>query len=165
MEKASIIFSVLIHSDEFMFIFWGFLGMINIFWDSIRLRTKILSEEQLIEINPKFKGIKSDYTVFSIFWIFVVLLLPLLTIFANLDTWAMEMYGRRFFPMLVYFFSGYGIYQGVFALSKSVYPMGKMLSFQYAEEKVIKHFAKEHIIVSLVLFVMSVSSFFIIVQF
>jgi hypothetical protein len=165
MDKVAIIFSTLIHSDDFMYIFWGGLGMLNMFWDSIRLRSEVLSEEKLVEIDRRFRGIKSNYTVFSIFWIFVVLLLPFLTIFRDIDSWTVETYGRRFYPAMVYFFSGYGIYQGLFALSKGVYPMGRALFFQYADEKVIRSVAKEHIIVSLILFVVSVLSFFIVVQF
>lgn len=165
MEKVTIIFSTLIHSDDFMYIFWGSLGMLNMFWDSIRLRSEVLSEEKLVEIDRKFRGIKSNYTTFSIIWISVVFLLPILTIFQSIDSWAVETYGRRFFPAIVYFFSGYGIYQALFALSKGVYPMGKMLVFKYADEKVIRSFAKEHIIFSLILFAVSLLSFFIIVRF
>ncbi len=165
MEKVTIIFSTLIHSDDFMYLFWGGLGMLNIFWDSIRLRSEVLSEEKLVEIDRKFRGIKSNYTIFSVIWLSVMFLLPLLTIFPTIDSWAVETYGRRFFPAIVYFFSAYAIYQGLFALSKGVYPMGKALFFQYADEKVIRSFAKEHIVFSLILFVVSVLSFFIVVQF
>ena len=64
MEKASIIFSVLIHSDEFMYLFWGALGIINMSLGTYLLKSKGLGEKELAEISPKFKNINSDYMVF-----------------------------------------------------------------------------------------------------
>ena len=166
MEKASAIFVELMSSKNFILLFWGFFIMLNMFWESIRLRSKILSEEDLVEIDPKFKGIKSEYVAFSFFWL-SILLFSLMVIFPRLDSWAMKTYGKRFDAMLmsVFFFSGYGIYQGAFALLKGVYPIRTMLAFRYDDEKIISRVAKEHIIFSLILFVSSILLFFIFAQF
>jgi len=164
MEKASNIFRVLINNNDFMLFFWFFFSIPSMFWESIRLRSKVLSEEDLVEIDPKFKGIKSEYTAFGLFAI-VVLLFLLTVVFPRFASWAMKTYERRFDPMLIFFFSGYGIYQAIFALRKGVYPMGKMLTFRYDDEKVIRRVAKEHILVSLVLFAGSVLFFFVFAQF
>ena len=164
MNNISVFFSELLHNDKFLFYFWGILGSVIFFWESIRLRVPALTEEQLVEINPDFKGIKSSYQNFGLISI-AILTTSLIMIFSRIDSWAIETYERRFFPMFVFFLSGYGIYQGTFAMLNNVYPMRKLLIFKYAEKEEIQRVAKEQITVSIVLFVLSVLSFFIIVQF
>jgi hypothetical protein len=159
MEKASIIFSVLIHSDEFMYLFWGILGFFNMILGSFLLMSKSLGEKELVEISPDFKNINSDYIVFSIFAIMLIIT-PILIMMSGLDKWALANYMRRFYPTFVFFFSGYGIYQALFAISKGVYPMGKILYFIYDDIKVIRRAAKIHIISSVVLFALSILVFF-----
>ncbi len=160
MEKASIIFSVLIHSDEFRYLFWGVLGFFNMSLGSFLLKSKGLGEKELTEISPNFKNINSDYIVFSLFAIMLIIA-PIWITMSSLDKWALANYGRRFYPTFVFFCSGYGIYQALFAISKGVYPMGKILYFVYDDVKLIRHAAKIHIISSVVLFVLSILVFFI----
>jgi hypothetical protein len=159
MEKASIIFSVLIHSDEFMYLFWGALGIINMSLGTYLLKSKGLGEKELTEISPKFKNINSDYIVFSFFAIMLIIA-PVLLMMSGTDKWAMANYGRRFYPAIAFFCSGYGIYQALFAIFKDVYPMGKILYFIYDDIKVIRRAAKIHIISSVALFALSILVFF-----
>jgi len=159
MEKASIIFSVLMHSDDFMYLFWGALGILNMGLGSFLLKSKGLTEKELVEISPHFKNMISNYTVFSVFAIMLIIA-PIWITMSGLNNWALVHYGRKFYPSIVFFFSGYGIYQALFAISKGVYPMGKMLYFIYDDVKLIQRAAKIHIISSVVLFVLSVLVFF-----
>ena len=160
MEKASIIFSVLIHSDEFMYLFWGALGILNMGLGSFLLKSKALGEKELAEISPNFKNIISDYVVFSLFAI-ILIIAPIWMMMSGLNNWALTNYGRKFYPSFVFFFSGYGIYQALFAITKGVYPMGKILYFIYDDVKSIRRAAKIQIISSVSLFVLSVLVFFI----
>ena len=160
MEKASIIFSVLIHSEEFMYLFWGILGFFNMSLGSFLLKSKALSEKELAEISPNFKNIISDYVVFSLFAIALIIAL-IWMMMSGLNNWALTNYGRKFYPLFVFFFSGYGIYQALFAITKGVYPMGKILYFIYDDMKLIRRVAKIQIISSVALFVLSVLVFFV----
>ena len=160
MEKASIIFSVLIHSDEFMYLFWGALGIINMSLGTYLLKSKGLGEKELAEISPNFKNIISDYVVFSLFAIALIIAL-IWMMMSGLNNWALTNYGRKFYPSFVFFFSGYGIYQALFAITKGVYPMGKILYFIYDDMKSIRRVAKIQIISSVALFVLSVLVFFV----
>jgi len=158
MEKASIIFSILIHNDSFMGIFWGFLGILNLSWGFFCLRANSLSEKELGEIDPRFENINLDYAIFSLFAACITLFL-LFTMQSSLDKWAMANYGREFYPVFVFFFSAYGIYQALFAIRKGVYPMGIIMSFQYAETTAVRRVAIYQITASTILFVVSVLFF------
>ncbi len=144
-----------------MFGFWGILGMFNLFWDLFFFRSKVFSEEQLVEINPKFRGIKSYDSSFNLIAVIFILVLTMAT-WSSLDKWALINYGRRFYPLVVFFTSAFGISQGSFALLKDVYPVLKMSYFRYADVKVVHRAAKYQITSSIAVFVLAVSSFFII---
>ena len=159
MEKASIIFSILIRNDDFMYLFWGGLGLINILLGSFLIRSKPMGEKELVEISPDYKNINADYMIFTLFAIFLIGF-PMLLMWSRLDKWAEMNYSRDFYPLFVFFFSGYGIYQAVFALSKGVYPMGKVMSFLYDDSNLIRRAARIHITSSSVLFVLSLLTFF-----
>ncbi len=161
MEKTTTIFLELIHDDKFMFYFWGFLGMFNLFWDLFFFRSKVFSEEQLIEIDPKFQGIKSYDSTFNLITIALILVL-MMTSWSSLDNWALTNYGRRFYPFVVFFTSALGVSQGVFALLRDVYPVLKMPYFRYTNVKVIHHTARYQIASSIAVFILSILSFFII---
>jgi len=144
-----------------MSIFWGMLGLINLFWGYCFFRSKTLTEKELVAISPKFKGIDSHYISFSIFWIFFVFLIPLWTIASPIDNWSLMNYGRRFYPEIIFFTSLYTIYQDLFAIARGVYPQGKMLWYGYSDERLVRQVAKRQIISSIVLLVASVLFFFI----
>jgi hypothetical protein len=160
METASMILSRLIQSDEVMYLFWGVLGALNLFFGSFLLKGEHLNEEELTKKSPDFKHINSDYMIFSVIAIAILFLLLGMT-WSRFDNWAWVNYGRKFYPSVVFLFSAYGIYQALFALSKGVYPMGRMLSFIFDDGEVIRRAAKRQIISSIGLSLLSVLFFFI----
>jgi len=161
MEKISIIFSVLIHSDEFMYLFWGILGFFNLSSGSFFLKAKGVTEKQLKEISPVHEHVMYDYTVYSVYTVALTLVLTWI-IMSSFNDWALVNYGRKFYPSLVFSFSIYGVFTALFALSKGVYPIAqpRLLYFIYDDTKLIHRAAKLHIIISVVLLVMSVLVFF-----
>jgi len=161
MEKVSIIFSVLIHSDEFMYLFWGALGFLNLRAGSFFLKEKGVTEKQLKEISPAHEHVMYDYTVYSVYTFALTFVLTWI-IMSSFNNWALENYGRKFYPSLVFGFSIYGVFTALFALSKGVYPIAqpRLLYFIYDDIKLIHRAAKLHIIISVVLLCMSVLVFF-----
>ena len=161
MEKASIIFSVLIHSDEFMYLFWGILGVLNLSSGSFLLKSKGVTEKQLKEISPAHEHIMYDYTVYSVYTFALTFVLTWIAM-SSFNDWALENYGRNFYPSLIFGFAIYGVVTALFAMSKGVYPIvrPRMLFFIYDDVKLINRAAKFHIIISIVLFSMSVLVFF-----
>ena len=132
MEKAIIIFSILTHDYGFMMCFWGIVALPVCTWHLWYFRSdKNYSEKELIELNPKFSGINSQYLVFTVFWVFIAIAFFIAEIQPRLDKWALLNYGIRFYPVIQIFFGGLGIHQGLFALITGVYPMGKTTSYIY----------------------------------
>ena len=123
------------------------------------LKAKGLGAKELAGISPNFKNIISDYVVFSLVAIMIILA-PMWMMMSSLDKWALLNYGRRFYPSFVFFFSGYGIYQALVAITKGVYPMGNILYFVYDDVKRIRHAAIIHAISSVTLFALAVLVFF-----
>ncbi len=161
MEKALIIFSVLIHSDEVMYLFWGILGLLNLKAGSFLLKEKAVTENKLKEISPDHEHIMYDYTTYSVYTLALTFILTWI-IMSSFNDWALVNYGRKFYPSLIFGFSIYGVFTALFALSKGVYPIvqPRMLHFIYADGKLINRAAKLHIIISVVLLSMSVLFFF-----
>ena len=161
MEKALIIFSILIHNYDFMFLFCMFItfpvGMWHIFYFPSKSR---FNEKALAEISPEFKNINSDYIVFSVFAVAFLMLFPLLVLAPSWDKWAMLNYGIKFYPSIIFFNAGYGIYQGLFALIKGVYPMAKSLTYAYDDKAKIQRIGKYQIIISISAFILAALFFF-----
>ncbi len=161
MEKASIIFSVLIHSDEFMYLFWGVLGVLNLGAGSFLLKAKAVTGNKLKEISPDHEHIMYDYTTYGIYTLALTFVLTWI-VMSSFNDWALANYGRKFYPSLIFGFSIYGIFIALFAQSKGVYPIiqPKMLFFIYDDIKLVHRAVKLHIIISVVLLSMSVLVFF-----
>jgi len=162
MEKTWIIFSVLIHSDEFMYLFWGVLGVLNLRAGSFFLKGKEATENNLREISPEHEHIMYDYTTYSIYTLTLTFVLTWIMI-SSFNDWALLNYGRKFYPSLVFGFSLYGVFTALFALSKGIYPIAqpRLLYFIYDDINLIHRAAKLHIIISVVLLIMSVLVFFV----
>ncbi len=157
MEKALITFSILTHDHDFMAWFWMFATLPVGIWHIFYFPSKSqLNEKALAEISPEFKSINSDYIVFSIFAVAVLMLFPLLVLAPSWDTWSMLKYGIKFYPSIVFFTAGYGIYQGLFAFTKGVYPMAKSLTYAYDDKTKIRRVAIYQIVISIsaIIFVM-----------
>ncbi len=161
MGRVSIVVSILLKDDGFMFIFWGILCGFNLFWDTYCFRSKHLSENELVEISPDFKGINSHYLMFALLYYVFLICIPYLIFSPRLDSWSLMNYGRRFSPSFTFIFSGIGIYQGAFALTKGVYPQIKYFGYIYNDIKHIRRVAAYQIISSISLIVLSVLAFLI----
>ena len=70
----------------------------------------------------------------------------------------------RFYPVGVVFAVGYGIYQGMFALRKGVYPMAKSLLYIYDDKARIRSIAKYQILIALTTFCVAILFFFVTVR-
>jgi len=149
MDKAAIIFSILTHDYEIMLWFWVIVTFPVGFWHLFYFPSKThISEKELTEISPEFKSINSEYIVFSIFAIGLFMMFPLLVLAPSWDKWSVLKYGIRFYPSILSFTAGYGIYQGLFALIRGVYPMAKSLNYVYDDKAKIRRIAKYQILIS-----------------
>ena len=161
MEKGSLIFSILTHDYEFMRWFWLFaalpIGIWHVFYFP---SSKHLTEKELVGISSEFEGINGDYIGFSVVAICLLIGFPLIVLASGLDKWAIEKFGVGFYPSSTLFGAGYGIYQGLFALRKSVYPMGKSLTYAYDDKAKIRRVAKNQILSSISAVVFAVLFFF-----
>ena len=161
MEKTLIIFSILTHNHDFMMFFWLFVTMPVGIWHTFYFPSKShVSEKALVEISPEFKSINAEYIVFSIFAVGLLMLFPLLGLSPSLDKWSMMKYGIRFYPSILSFTAGFGIYQGLFALIKGVYPMAKSLYYVCDDKAKIRRIAKYQILISVFAVVFVVLFFF-----
>jgi hypothetical protein len=161
MEKLSIIFSVLAHDYKFMGFFWLFITMPVGIWHIFFFhRKKSLTEKELIEISLRFSGIDLRYMIFSVIWILGVMVFPFITFSSRLDHWSLINHGIRFYPLVVWFTAGYGIYQGLFALLSGVYPMTRTLSYVHGDISLIRSVAKYQILISIVALIIVVLFFF-----
>jgi hypothetical protein len=154
MEKLPEFLSTLLNHDGFMFLFWALIASPLALWQVWYFRDKkALTEAELIKLSNKFEGINSTYFVFS-----VVVLLPLLflsvTLFSSVAmAWIPLIFGLRLFPLMFVIFAAYGIYQALFAIYKSVYPMGKSMSYIYDDKAAIHRAARLQIVISLGVYV------------
>jgi hypothetical protein len=160
MERLSIIISILLRDDGFMYIFWAVLCGFNLFWDSYCFRSKHLTENELVAISPNFKGINSAYLLFALLG-FLLFCVPYFALSPRLDQWALMNYGRRFSPSITFIFAGLGIYQGAFAMVKGVYPQIKYFGYIYTDVNRIRRVAMYQIVTSIILVVLSVLVFFV----
>ncbi len=150
MEKVLIILSTLTHNHNFMLWFWFFATIPVAIWQVFYFPAKKqLTEKELAEISPEFKNINADYVVFSIFAIGLLIGFPLLVLAPSLDKWAVQNFGIEFYPSMTMFSAGYGIYQGLFALIKGVYPMAKSLTYAYDDAAKVRRAAKYQIVISI----------------
>lgn len=162
MDKAAIIFSILTHDYDFMQIFWLFVSLPAGFWHLFSFPSKKqLTEKELVEISPTFKGIDSDYIIFSILGLGLLVLLPTFVFLPEVDHWAELNFGIRFYPSSAVFAVGYGISQGLFALFKGVYPRAKFLLYIYDEEVRIRRVAMYQILIALLTFGIATLFFFV----
>ena len=161
MEKVPIIFSTLTHDFEFMLWFWVIATFPTGLWHTFYFPPNThLREKDLMETSPEFKNINSEYLVFSIFALGLLMLFPILVLTPHLDKWSMLNYGIRFYPSYLSITAGYGIYQGLFALIKGVYPMGKFFSYVYDDKTKIRRIAKYQILISIASVIFVVLFFF-----
>jgi hypothetical protein len=161
MDKVQTIFSVLTHNYDVMLWFWliitlpvGFLHLYSF------PSKKSLPEKELAKISSEFIGINSKYLIFSFFWALILIFL-LVVQGPKLDNWAIQNYGIRFYPAIVIFTAGYGIYQGTFAIFSGVYPMAKSLSFIYDDTNQIQRIATYQILISIAAIVLATTFFFL----
>ena len=162
MEKASIIFSILTHDHEFMEWFWLFATMPVGIWHVFYFPSdKQLTEKQLVEISSDFEGMNGDYIGFSILALCLLIGFPLIVLSPGLDKWAIQKFGIEFYPSFTMISAGYGIYQGLFAFMKGVYPMARSLTYAYDNKAKIRRVAKNQILISISAVVFVVLFFFI----
>jgi hypothetical protein len=139
--------STLTQNDTFMLIFWSLLASPIGLWHLWYFRGKKgLSENELAKISRKFRGINSSYTLFT-FLLMPLILVPALLLSRVSVFWIPIISGVRFFPLAFMIFAGCAIYQGLFALSKGVYPTVKSLSYVYDETPRIRFVAKYQILI------------------
>lgn len=161
MDKATIFFSILTHDYDFMLWFWVIVTFPLGFWHIFYFPSKThISEKELAEISPEFKNINFEYMAFSFLAIGLLMMFPLLVLAPSWDKWSMLRYGIRFYPSILSFTAGYGIYQGLFALIRGVYPMAKSLSYVYDDQAKIRRIAKYQILISVSAVVFVVLFFF-----
>jgi hypothetical protein len=161
MEKISIVFSILTHDGGFMMWFWFFVTLPVGIWHIFYFPSKShVSEKALTELSPEFKNINSEYLVFSVVAVSLLMLFPLLALAPSLDKWSMMEYGIRFYPSILSFTAGYGIYQGLFALIKGAYPMAKSLYYVCDDKAKIRRVANLQILISVSAVVVVVLFFF-----
>ena len=121
---------------------------------------KHLTEDQLVEISPEFKGINANFAGFSVVAISLLIGFPLIAIAPSLDKWAMQNYGIGFYPTYIMFGSGYGIYQGLFALMTGAYPMGRLMGYVYDKRNKINYIARIQIVISVAFVIIGILFFF-----
>lgn len=162
MEKATTILAILTHNYEFMWWFWGLVTLPVGFWHLFYFPAKKqLSQKELVEISSGYQGINSGYIIYSIVALFLIIGIPLLVLAPGWHQWAEQNYGLRFYPAIVFFTAGYGIYQGLFALVTGVYPMTRYLSYAYDEPAKIRRIALRHILASVFAIIFVVFFFFV----
>ena len=163
MEKTWIILSVLLHSDEVMYFFWGVLGLLNMSSGSYLIKAKRVTEKELEKISPDHKHIKYDFTVYGVYITTLTFILTWIMV-SSFNGWAMENYGRKFYSSFVFCLSAFGIFIALFAISKGIYPivqpMRRMLYFIFEDFQIIRRAAIIHIIISIAIFGFSVLTFF-----
>ncbi len=137
----------LIQNDSFMFVFWNLLASPIGLWHLWYFRGKKgLSENELVNISHKFKGINSSYTISTILLILLILI-PTFLFSRVSEYWIPITSGVRLFPLAFIIFAGCAIYQGLFALSKGVYPTVRSSSYIYDEVSRIRFVAKFQIMI------------------
>ena len=162
MEKVTTIFTILTHDYEFMWWFWGLVTFPVGFWHLFYFPAKKeLSEKELVEISTGYQGINSGYIIYSIVALFLIIGIPLLVLAPGWHEWAEQNYDLKFYPAIVFFTGGYGIYQGLFALVTGVYPMGRYSNYAYDKPTKIRRIAKRHILISFFTIVFVVVFFFV----
>jgi hypothetical protein len=160
MERVILFFSALFQNENFLSFAWGFLGFVFGGWDTIYFwRRANLTEEELIKISPKYAGINGSYMGAGFLWFFFML--PFILNISNINNWAEANFGTIFFPSFAFFGLSYGIYQGAFAVYKGVYPQGKVLTYVYEDENLIRRVGKTQIYISLVAMIVFTALFFI----
>ena len=165
MEKVSIIFSILTHDQEFMSIFWAFASLPVGIWHIFYFHSnEQLTEKKLVEISSEFEGVDGANIGLGVLVMCFLVAFPLIVVAPKLDSWSLQRYGMKFYPIDVMFGVGYGIYQGVFALIKNVYPMAKSLSYVYEYKAKIHRIAKYQILTSIFMVILVVLFFFATVQ-
>lgn len=102
-----------------------------------------------MKISHKFKGINSDFAL-STFLLIALILIPALLLSRVSKYWIPITSGVRFFSLAFVIFAGGAIYQGLFALSKGVYPTVKSLSYVYDEISRIRFVARYQILIGVV---------------
>src|SRR5689334_17852902 len=99
MEKAKIVFSILTHSYDFMLWFWMFVTLPVALWHLFYFPSKSqLNEKALAEISPEFKSINSEYVIFSVFAICLLIGFPFMALTPSWNKWSMMKYGIEFYP-------------------------------------------------------------------
>lgn len=146
-------------------IFWGCISFAVAFWHLIYFwRQEALSAQDLEKLSSQFQGIYWDYIKSGgLFLIFLIVPASLLGYY--LDDWLSSQYGTRFYPLITLAMSTYGIFQGTFAATKGVYPMGKSISFIYENEQGLRlrQLGRYHIVVSVLTIAVSLVYFCVIV--
>ncbi len=142
--------STLAQNEKFMLVFWTLLASPIGLWHLWYFRgKKELSENELVKISHKFRGINSDFTLSTILLILLILI-PAFFISRVSKFWIPITSGIRLFSIAFISFAGCAIYQGLFALSKGVYPTVKSLTYVYDEVSRIHLVAKYQILIGII---------------
>ncbi len=150
MEKFQFWFNMFMQNDTLMLFFWAVFSTPIGTWHLWYFRgKKNFSENELVKISRKFKGINSSYILFSIFGMIPLIIISLFFGLSTWNNWTAVRPGIKYFPVVFALSSGYGIYQGLFALIKGVYPRAKSLFYIYDEEVLIKRVAKYQILIAI----------------
>lgn len=100
-------------------------------------KKKSYSEDELIQISPKFHGVNRRNTAWGLSWGFFLVIL----IFAWKHNFE--------YPLIVAIFSSLALYHALFALSYGAYPQPKVLLYYYAKQSEIHRVAKIQIFIAL----------------
>ena len=144
------------HNADLSTFLWTSLGLLAGFWNFFYpFQLSKLDEKQLIQISPRFEGIKKQYIANLALWAFLVAVVVLVT----QDAWSIRTYGAKFYPKMGICFALLGVLQASFALAKGIYPQAASPAFVYGDEKKIRRVAFVQIMISVMVILLSVSVF------
>jgi len=156
MEKLSIVISDLFHNEEVSFLISGIVGFLVGTWPMLYpFRMRLLTEDELEKISPKFKWLDLQYILFMGLWFIFVRGL----ISSNLNDWAISTYGVGYYPFIEIAMAGFGLFHASLALWKGVYPQGRVMTYVYGDEKKIRRIAMAQIVIAIAMSILSVAMF------
>jgi hypothetical protein len=154
MDKLSDFFSTLLRNDSFVVLLSTLVALPIALWQTWYFRGKKgLSESELKDISKDFDGINGNYVGFHLVVLMPLLFLSLVLFLSIGKDWMPVVFGIRFFPAVFFISAAYGLFQGLFAIFKGVYPMGKSLLYVHDDKSIINRVAKTQIVIAFSTFI------------
>lgn len=157
MDKVGFIVSALLSNEGIQAFLWWIVGFGAVWWPQLYLiRHKRLTEEELRKISPSYAGIESEHYLWRILWLLAAGL-PSFVVgwwFTLEKTLRIDVSFLMALLTLVYATSGMA--EGMFAVRRGVYPVGRGRFFVYDDGAYLRRLGKIEVISGTVVTIASV---------